>query len=252
MKRHLILLSTLFLFTIAKAQFFNAGLILGGEITSVDGTGQSLAGGTPFQHFGLSAGGFVNFKLDKAGRDRLQLEMTYDMKGSKVNPVFDSLTQAFDSGYYVLRLNYVDITVVYRHKFHFNLSGKPTDKFEIEAGGYFGALVSYYYESNSIILSNSADPSMNTYYTVKYNPYDAGLMVGFNYNFSNNVSLDLRYTNSVTSVFINSPSIGTFYPYYNSWQAGHNLTFQLTFRYTFGKFADEAASSSSSNTDSNK
>ncbi|HXB13084.1 MAG TPA: porin family protein, partial [Bacteroidia bacterium] len=238
---------------LGKAQFFNAGLILGGQITSVDGTGQTL-GGTPFQHFGLSAGGFVNFKLNK--QDRIQMEMTYDMKGSKVNPVYDSIYQTFDSGYYTLRLNYFDLTILYRHKFHFNLSGKPTDKFEIEAGANLGVLVSYYYESNSIVLSNSADPSVSTYYTVKYNPIDVGLMVGFNYNFSNNVSLDLRYTNSVTSVFLNSPSINTFYPYYNSWQAGHNLAFQLTFRYTFGHFTDDAAPTfvpkSNSNGDSNQ
>ena len=81
------------------------------------------------------------------------------------------------------------MTLLYRHKFHFNLSGKPTDKFEIEAGAYFGVFVSYYYSSNSIVLANSADPSVSTYYTVKYNPYDVGLLVGFNYNFSNNFSL---------------------------------------------------------------
>lgn len=217
-------------------------------ITSVDGAGVSAAGNS-FQHFGLSFGGLLNVQLNQ--RNTLEMELTYDMKGSKVNPVYDTLRQIVDSGYYVLRLNYIDLTFLYRHKIHFNLSSKPTDKFEIEAGANLGILASFYYNVMTTELANSAsNPSYFNGFNVHYAPINIGLVVGFRYDVSDNFAIDFRYLNSVNSVFENSPSVGTFYPYYGSWQAGHNLAFQLNFIYTFGKQA-ETAHTTPENTDQN-
>ncbi len=232
MKRIGILIFALLFADLCRSQVFNGGLILGGMVTSVDGAGVTSSGNS-FQHLGLSFGGLLNVKLNE--RNTLEMELTYDMKGSKVNPQYDSLQQIIDTGYYTLRLNYIDMTVLYRHKIHFNLSGSPTDKFEIEAGANLGILASYYYQAFSITYLNSADNYRSPAYNVYYAPINIGLMVGFRYDVSNNFAIDFRYLNSINSVFENSPAVSSFYPYYGSWQAGHNLAFQLNFIYTFGK-----------------
>ncbi len=231
MKRIVLIAITVLAAQISRAQVFNGGLILGGMVTSVNGAG--VTSGNSFQHLGLSFGGLLDVKLND--RNTLEMELTYDLKGSKVNPILDSAQQIIDTGYYTLRLNYIDITVLYRHKIHFNLSGKPTDKFEIEAGANLGILAAYYYEAFGIVYASSAEHYVSTAYNVQYAPINFGLSVGFRYDVSDNFAIDFRYLNSINSVFENSPSVNRFYPYYGSWQAGHHLAFQRNFIYTFAK-----------------
>lgn len=205
----------------AKAQEFRVGLLGGVNVTDVDGM-DLVDPDNDFKKFGFTAGIYVNAHI--APKTLLQMEIAYSGKGSQIPP--DTTN---NNAYYTLKLQYVDVDLVLRHNLqHVNVSKNPSDKFSIEGGLSAGYLFHYYFEAQSIT------------YTLPLKTMDFSALVGFSYNFSDNVSLDFRYYNSILSIFQNngtsSPIYGTnlYFLYYGSWNKGHNLVFQLTLKYTFG------------------
>jgi len=227
MKRYLLILFILIIFIFpAKAQRFNVGLLAGVDISDVGGADLTDPD-NDFNKFGFTVGGYVNTKINKS---TFQMEMAFAQKGSSQPP--DSTN---NNNFYNLLLDYVDVTLAYRHSLHLNIGKQPSDKFELECGASVGYLFHYSYTVKQIELP------------IVLNTTDVSAFIGFAYNFSPNFAIDLRYSNSVIPV-IKPDAANPYFLYYNSWNDGHNLVFQITFKYTFGKFAN-TSSSTPSNSD---
>lgn len=232
MKRILFALFILLCFIApVRAQYFRVGLLGGVNMTDVAGM-DPVDFDNDFKKFGFTAGGYVNVHL--APKTVLQMEIAYSQKGSQFPPYVDTTTvpnsnpnpnpnQNLVNGYtFRLRLNYINVDLALRHNIHINIGKNPTDRISIEGGASVGYLFNYQYEVNEIS------------YTLPLKTTDISAFVGFSYNFSDNFCIDLRYYNSILSIFQSNGVNNTQFLYYNSWNLGHNLNFQITFKYTFG------------------
>jgi hypothetical protein len=215
----LILIATTISIFHADAQRFKVGITAGVDISDVDGTDLTDAD-DDFNKFGFTLGTYVNTRLND--RSMVQMEIAWAQKGSSQPP--DSTNNNF---YYKLQLNYVDVTLVYRHSLQFNVDKKPTTKFEFEAGASLGYLFNYSYAVQSIL------------YPINLNTTDVSALVGLVYNFSPSFCLDVRYSNSIIPV-IKPDAVNNYFLYYGSWNRGHNLVFQISFKYTFGNGGETA------------
>jgi hypothetical protein len=232
MKRALVVFAFILLYILpAKSQTFKVGLLGGVNITDVDGM-DPVDNDNDFKKFGFAFGGFVGVHL--APKTMLQMEISYSQKGSQFPPYVDTTTiatsntnpnpnQNLINGFeYKLRLNYINVDVAIRHNIQINFGKSPVDRFSIEGGASVGYLFHYFYEVNEI---NYILPLKTT---------DISAFVGFSYNFSENFCIDLRYYNSILSIFQSDGASNSQWLYYGSWNRGHNLDFQITFKYTFG------------------
>lgn len=202
----------------SKAQQFRVGLLAGVNITDVDGM-DPVDFDNDFHKFGFTIGGYVNVHI--AEKTMLQMEIAYSQKGSSFPPD-TSLANFNNNNYYLLQLNYLNVDLALRHNIHVNMGKNPTDRFSIECGVSTGYLFHYFYSAQSIV------------YSLPLRTLDISPFVGFSYNFSDNFCIDLRYYNSATSIFDPNGVTNTQFLYYGSWNRGHNLNFQITFKYTFG------------------
>jgi len=211
------LIITLSFFGTAGAQYFRAGLLAGVNITDVNGM-DTKDFDNDFKKFGFIGGGYVNVHFNN--KTMLQMEIAYSQKGSQIPP--DTNIGTFNNNnYYTLKLSYITVDLALRRNIHINLGKNPTDKFSIEGGLSAGYLFHYYFQAQSIV------------YNLALNTSDFGAFAGFAYDFSDNFCIDLRYYNAITSIFSNEGS-NSQWLYYGSWNRGHNLAFQITFKYTFG------------------
>jgi hypothetical protein len=210
-----------------SAQTFRVGLYGGVNVTDVDGA-DLTDNDNDFHKFGFNAGLLVSSHAGK--KNILQMEIGYSQTGSSQPP-----DTTHTNNYYTLRFNYVNVALAIRHRVHFNLSKKPTDRFDLNAGVSIGYLFSAYYTVQSIVYYKTSE-GINLL-SSNFNPIDISPFVGITYNFSSKFAFDLRYYNSVTSVIPHEVA-NTYFLYYGSWNAGHNLVFQGTFRYTFGTDPD--------------
>lgn len=210
----------LFVFTllslVAGAQRFRAGIFAGPTITDVDGT-DLIDKDNDFYKFGFTAGGLVNTKISP--KSIVQMEIAFTEKGSQQLP--DS---THNNNYYHLALNYVDVTLLWKHQLRLSINKNPTDKFGFEGGITFGTLVYSLYTVKS-------QPQPITLTTT-----DASLLVGLYYNFTPNFYFSGSYSNSIIPVIKHNafPS-GAYGLYYSTWNKGNNLMFQLTLGIIFGK-----------------
>jgi len=229
MKRFIVLLLPfLSLVSYTKAQTFKAGILAGVAITDIAGMDQVDAD-NDFYKFGLTAGGFVNTKIGPSSS--LEMEITYTQKGSQQPP--DSTN---NNNYYTLALNYIDVTLVWKKQLHININKKPTDKLGFEAGITLGSLISYSYTAKS----NPFD------LTGQLNTIDASAVIGLTYSFSPKFFFSGTYSNSFIPALKHDafPS-GSYGLYYQAWNNGANLAFQLTFGYIFNGGSEGAEDNSS-------
>ncbi|HTX87954.1 MAG TPA: porin family protein [Bacteroidales bacterium] len=95
----------------AVAQRFNGGVLLGGNVSQVDGdTWQG------YHKFGFQAGGLVALRISP--HSSFQMELEYFQKGSRQNG--DSTggnTSSSQISTYLLRLHYIEIPVLYQYTF---------------------------------------------------------------------------------------------------------------------------------------
>jgi len=108
------------------AQEFRGGIVAGIAGTQVMGDGYSGP-----NKAGVCFGPYVNLAISE--NSSLQMQLEFMQKGSRENP--DS-TNNFSS--YLLRLNYVQIPVMYQYKYN--------EEFGFEAGASYGVLISSYEE----------------------------------------------------------------------------------------------------------
>lgn len=158
---------------ISQAQNINIGVIAGVNATQVAGDGYS-----GFNKAGINVGGFADF--DVSEKLNLQFEILYSQKGSRRNPK----TSEGDTEFFLLRMDYIEVPVMLRFE---------NNKFTYEAGVYFGQLINSYTENENGEFSIS--PNNN-----QLLDRDLGLLIGLNYNFTEHLIMNWRFSNSIIPV----------------------------------------------------
>ena len=108
--KYLLRSTTLFIFLFfiscysSKAQRFNAGLMVGGDVSQVDG--DTYSGYTKFGYLG---GAFVGLQISP--HSSFQMELEYIQKGSRNDTNATGITS------YLLRIHYIEIPILYQYTF---------------------------------------------------------------------------------------------------------------------------------------
>lgn len=158
---------------LVKAQDFQGGVTAGFASSQVAGDG--YAG---FNKAGVAGGFFVRLPIDQ--KSGLQMELAFIQKGSRYNEKPDQpLLQQ-----YVLRLNYVQLPLVYQY---------DIGKLRLEAGLSIDFLVAKYEEKNYL------ENTLNDWRKLTVNT-----VIGVQYLFDDHWSIGLRTVNSVNSIRKNS------------------------------------------------
>ena len=154
-----------------NAQNFGGGILLGLSTSQVGG--DNLAG---FNKGGLLVGAFANKSISSLLS--FQMEMTYIQKGSN-NP---NMNKDDHKNY-----EKEDISSSY-FEMPFLLQYHQSDVLKIEGGVLGGYLMDGYYNDLYGRMPNETNPFIN---------YDIGLLLGLDYKFSENISLNTRISNSI-------------------------------------------------------
>ncbi len=160
----------LFVLNIVVAQRFDAGLILGFNGTQVEG--DSFKG---YHKAGLLAGAFV--QTDVAPAVVVGMELKYSQKGSRKK--YDPKEQ--DPYSYVMKLGYIDMPLF--------VAFRTNDKSLLVGGIAPGFLI----HSEEIFNDESPDePNQQDFNTFDLQPF-----IGFQFDFLERASIDLRFALSV-------------------------------------------------------
>jgi hypothetical protein len=206
MKKILIILY-LFLITIAgEAQQFNGGMTFGFASSQV--AGDSYAG---FNKAGLAGGFFVGMDLNE--KSALQMELHFIQKGSRYNDTTDQV----DFQQYLLRLNYIDLPMLYQYK---------NRKFLFEAGISISFLLSSYEEK---------DYFESTYDDWKKLCFNS--IFGVRYQLTPSLFIGVRTTNSINSIRKNQVE-GNVYRYNRNKYGEFNDVLQLSLYYQIKSLSD--------------
>jgi outer membrane immunogenic protein len=213
----LLLLLLLFQSEKTVAQIFKPGIIAGFVATDVDGVDQR-DNDNDFNKAGLTLGGLLNTKLSE--KNSLQFEILYTQKGSLQKP--DSL----GNEYYKLNLNYVEIPLLFKHKIAFNVRKKKITNFYLEAGPSFGRLVQ---------VKQEGTYNYGSAYENNFKDNEFAINFGVGCRIVNNLFLNVRYCNSLSSVVKQNTSVGLNGFFWYEVNKGANLEFAFTLRYIFSK-----------------
>lgn len=156
------------------SQDFNAGIQFG--ITATQVTGDQLSG---FNKAGLFGGVYVNRPLGNIGEG--QFEINFIQKGSRKNARPDK----GDYESYLLRLNYVEVPVMYRFRLKNFL--------RIETGVMFAYLINS--KEFDIQGQVTPDPTVNGFKKLDFSAF-----AGLNYKINDNLALSIRYSYSVLAI----------------------------------------------------
>ena len=167
MKKLFSILFILF-FGICSAQNFNAGLI--GGFCSSQVRGDNLSG---FNKLGSRFGAYINYPINK--KISYQLEMQYLQKGSKKTYAENSPET------YLFELNYIELPATLNYQVKNGIS--------LESGLGTAFLVGYK-EQDEITDINTDKP----------NTLALDFLLGVQYQFKQNLKLNIRYANSISRI----------------------------------------------------
>ena len=173
-KKFAIILSCGFLTFSIQAQDFGGGVILGLSTSQVGG--DDLAG---FHKAGLLLGVFANKSITELLS--FQMEMTYIQKGSN-NPNMNNPEHPNDSKQDI-SLSYIEVPLLLQYH--------QSDKLKIEGGVLTAYLVDGHYNDFNGKMPNAINPFIS---------YDIGLLLGIDYKYSENISLNTRIGNSILPI----------------------------------------------------
>jgi hypothetical protein len=173
-KKFAIILSCGFLTFSIQAQDFGGGVILGLSTSQVGG--DNLAG---FHKAGLLLGVFANKSITELLS--FQMEMTYIQKGSN-NPNMNNVEHPNYSKQDI-SLSYIEVPLLLQYN--------QSDKLKIEGGVLTAYLVDGHYNDLSGKMPNPINPFIS---------YDIGLLLGIDYKYSENISLNTRIGNSILPI----------------------------------------------------
>lgn len=174
-KKFGILLCCGFLSISIHAQNFGGGVILGLSTSQVGG--DNLAG---FNKAGLLAGAFANTPISELLS--FQMEITYLQKGSN-NP---NINNSEHPNYLKedISSSYIEVPLLLQYH--------QSNKMKIEGGVQLAYLINgYYNDLNGEIPIYSVDPFIE---------YDFGLLLGIDYKYSENISLNTRLSSSILPI----------------------------------------------------
>jgi len=154
-------------------QKINIGALAGINASQVSGDGY---GG--FNKAGILVGAYSNFDISE--EFNFQFEINYSEKGSRRNPKTDE----GDTEFFLLRMNYVEVPIMLRYK---------RERFTYEAGLYYGQLISSYLENENGQFN--IPPQTN-----QLIDFDFGALIGINFNLTENIIMNWRYSNSILPV----------------------------------------------------
>lgn len=206
------------------AQTFNAGIGAGLTVSEINGanTDPNRRG---FHKLGVTAGGVANFRI--ARKTLFQFEINYIQKGSMQPP--DSL----NNGYYKINLGYIEIPLLLRQQIFFNWKGKKVNKADLEFGASYGKMFHRTVIGNTNYQLNNTDPY--------YNTNDISLLAGIDYNFTNNICFNFRYSNSLIPAVKRSTLVNGLVS--QTFNRGNNMVFQFGFKFLFTTKKKSAATS---------
>lgn len=174
-KKFTILLFCGFLSLSIKAQNFGGGLILGFSTSQVGG--DNLAG---FNKAGLLIGAYGNKSISELLS--FQMEMTFIQKGSN-NP---KMNDSEHSNYLKedISSSYIEAPLLLQYH--------QSNKLKIEGGVQLAYLINGYY--------NDINGEIPTYSVNPFRKNDFGLLLGIDYKYSKNISLNTRLSNSILPI----------------------------------------------------
>jgi len=189
-----------------QAQNFGGGIILGLSTSQVGG--DDLGG---FNKAGLLAGFFANKSISTL--ISFQMEMTFIQKGSN-NPKMNDYEHK-NLGRADISSSYIEIPLLLQYH--------QSEVLKIEGGIQFANLINgYYNDTYGKISTTTIDPFID---------YDIGLLIGMDYKFSENLSLNTRISNSILPIGeedYNHPTT------YNSTRKGkYNSVLSFAIHYNF-------------------
>jgi hypothetical protein len=202
------------LFHSSFSQSFNAGIGAGLTVSEINGanTDPNRRG---FHKLGVTLGGVANFRIAK--KTLFQFEINYIQKGSMQPP--DSL----NNGYYKIALGYIEIPVLIRQQIFFNWKGKRINKVDIELGASYGKMFQRTVYGNTNYQLNNTESY--------YNTNDISLLAGIDYNFTNNICFNFRYSNSVIPTIKRNALVNGFIS--QTFNRGNSMVFQFGFKFLF-------------------
>jgi hypothetical protein len=189
---------------LSQERVFNTGII--GGLTTAQIHGDAIGG---FNKIGFNFGGFVN--VDLRNSFSAEFDMYFINKGSRKNP------SKWDRSYWSIRLNYIEVPILLRYKYK---------KITAELGLAFGRMI------NQKFLANGRKYTADSQRYFNKNEFSG--IAGFQYQMKSNLSLNLRYSQSLWKV----RSFTFTYPRYYifAWQAGSvNTLISISLKYQFGK-----------------
>ncbi len=189
-KRIIIILFIIIITNNIYSQKIEGGLFIGFSTNQIDGDEQN-----GFKKTGIQGGAFVETSFSKI--IGVKSEIYYINKGAKQKQDVQTGITGFKTS-----LNYIEMS--------FLLNLKATKSISFDAGLAIAYLASYKLEENGYEISNN-------YYDL--NDYDVSLYFGFNYYFTKNYSVNVKYTRSLSAIR-KSPN------WFNS-----NLSFALRYKF---------------------
>lgn len=173
MSKYLLVFCTCLVSVFVYGQNIKIGGIAGINASQVGGDG--LRG---FKKAGLVLGGFAD--LDVSEKINLQFEIIYSQKGSRKNPKTDE----GDTEFFLLQMDYIEVPIMIRYR---------NKKFTYDAGLYVGQLIKSHLEDE--IGPFSIPPRFN-----QLKDQDFGFLIGLNYNLTDNLIMNWRFSNSLINV----------------------------------------------------
>ncbi|HEY6159869.1 MAG TPA: outer membrane beta-barrel protein [Bacteroidia bacterium] len=204
----------------AGAQRFRAGVIAGAVASDLDGA-DFKDHDDDFHKAGFTGGGFVNAKL--SDKNSVQFEILCTQKGS-YQP-----GDTIDPSYYLLKLDYIEVPVIYRHQLHIQVHSRSTDRFAFEFGPSFGAL--FHIHQEGLLMDSGGSYTSSYFDNSTFKRTELALNAGICFSITKNFLFDVRYQNSVIPVTKHALPFNTFF--WKSFTKGDNMVFSFTLRYMF-------------------
>ncbi|MCX6284619.1 MAG: porin family protein [Bacteroidetes bacterium] len=193
---------------IGYSQKFNGGVLLGGNVSQVDG--DTYEG---YHKIGYQAGAYVYLRVSP--HSSFQMEMEYFQKGSRRASNPDS--GAGDHSY-LLRIHYLEIPVLYQYTF--------AKRFQVEAGPAFDVLLGSLEETDGLPTTN----------TVALRPVTLSGILGFSCYISHHLKAGFRFNYSLLSIRVPADPEPPGYRHILFETGQYNNVLSLTFSWDFKKF----------------
>ncbi|MDD3878265.1 MAG: porin family protein [Bacteroidales bacterium] len=193
-----------------NAQYFDGGITVG--MTASEVSGDNASGPNKV---GVSAGVFTSLKINE--NSKVQLEMMYIQKGSKVNP-----NERNNFLKYRFHLEYIEVPILYKFYIPLFKNVEYLKDLEYEIGLSYARLLRY----NELNPSGGHPKIGVDVEDFHYN--ESNIIIGFLYPLSEKLKFNFRLSNSLTPI---RPHKGGAKVWYN-WGQYHTL-WNLSLTYSF-------------------